>query len=399
MADTDSLFQGKDSAFDSANLLSNDIAFIYDIQKGEYTFVSPSIERFTGKPATHFANTDFQYLLFNIHPDDVDKIVESKERAFRSKLNPAYSSVEFRFRIYDGQWAWFKADYIIESDGDGVPSTARGAARYIDKEKRLELRTDALLERDALLNKMLDSGIFEVDLRDNTATPSAEFQRKLGILKPKAKVPLQEIYQSLHQEDLKHLLSAVKTLISRGEGLLIFEFRIDIKGKGYCWYKARFAISERAPGGRPVKLLGITAELHSPPGANSIAANSLMNILALFERYTVGLVIINELGRIEAVNQKTENLTKIDRKEILGKPLWSVIYNVLPYELKDTFSIEIYTKKINQYLISGESEYNGKEMEVEIQRGDGAQVKLNVRAQSIQVEKVYNLALIIKEKS
>ena len=132
-----------------------DVVWTVD-SRGRIVFVSPNIERLGGYTAEEVRQGGLDLLLETMHPDDVPKMKETLQAAFRDHQP---REVEYRSRCKDGRWIWVRARAMGSFEEDGVPYL-QGLLSDITERKRAE-------EELALLKHSIDvyyDGAYWTDL-------------------------------------------------------------------------------------------------------------------------------------------------------------------------------------------------------------------------------------------
>ena len=103
--------------------------------KGSFrnTFVSPNIESRLGYAAQSYRdNQDFWRE--HLHPDDYPHGYD----AMRRSLDEGSATYEYRFRLPDGSYRWFRDDYTLMRDADGKPFEIVGSCVDIHDQRVAE---------------------------------------------------------------------------------------------------------------------------------------------------------------------------------------------------------------------------------------------------------------------
>lgn len=85
-----------------------------------------------------------------------------------------------------------------------------------------------------------------------------------------------------------------------------------------------------------------------------------------------GIVLINEEGNIEEWNRGQEQITGLRRDDVIGKAIWSIIFQLIPPEKMKTTLAQLKNDAL-QLLQSGEGSVLGNYQESEFLRADGEQ--------------------------
>lgn len=97
----------------------------------EFKYISPAIDRLTGRPAAEFLGSYDAYLSC-VHDEDRDKVLKSIKEF--TKENRHFGNTEYRINHIDGTTRWVRTR-VVRENKDGVDSF-HGVISDIDKEKK-----------------------------------------------------------------------------------------------------------------------------------------------------------------------------------------------------------------------------------------------------------------------
>ncbi len=110
--------------------------------KGNFTYLSPNIERLSGFAMGEIFAQGSQLFFANIHPDDVHRVKEGFRALF---IQGQAFDVEFRVRHKTGQWIWVRDRALATYERNGVVY-ADGIVSDITDRKRVEETVRVLYE-------------------------------------------------------------------------------------------------------------------------------------------------------------------------------------------------------------------------------------------------------------
>lgn len=134
---------------------SLDAAYRRDLRLDAYDYLSPVIESITGFTAEEFAALSVEEVLERIHPDDLQEIQESLNRAKES----GRLVVEYRFRAKDGRHVWLSDNAVLVRDAEGAPRFRSGTVRDISNRKQFE--EQARREKQRVEEELVRSNILQ----------------------------------------------------------------------------------------------------------------------------------------------------------------------------------------------------------------------------------------------
>ena len=71
-----------------------------------------------------------------LHPEDKDRVLQLLQKTIADKTNETKYNVEYRLRLLDGSYQWFRATAEVIRRLDGSASRIAGIITNIDAEKR-----------------------------------------------------------------------------------------------------------------------------------------------------------------------------------------------------------------------------------------------------------------------
>ena len=126
---------------------NNDVIWDVNLKTNE-VFFSPRWKEMLGYEDQEIANHNDEWLT-RIHPDDLDRVIQSNQNYFNQKT-PNYT-VEYRLRCKDGNYKWILGRAQAVWDEAGNPVRLVGSNRDISDRKRAE---EALQQSEARLQKL-----------------------------------------------------------------------------------------------------------------------------------------------------------------------------------------------------------------------------------------------------
>ena len=117
-----------------------DVTYKVDLGRGNFSFVSPSVEKLLGFTPAELVAMGARELYRRIHPEDRDEfgrmLRTSLQDPKRGELEPA---VEYRIQRKDGDYVWLSDNRTVTRDAEGRPAALVGTVRDITGRKRAEL--------------------------------------------------------------------------------------------------------------------------------------------------------------------------------------------------------------------------------------------------------------------
>ena len=140
---------------------SLDGVWFWDIEEPENEWLSPRFKELFGY-ADHEMEHSPDWWQENIHPDDLEKVLENFER-HKEDPNHPYDQV-VRYRHQDGSHVWVRCRGLIIRDDDGKPVRMLGAHTDVTELKRIEaehtVRMDELMRQHRQMEALVELGEF-----------------------------------------------------------------------------------------------------------------------------------------------------------------------------------------------------------------------------------------------
>ncbi|MEM6654446.1 MAG: ATP-binding protein, partial [Planctomycetota bacterium] len=119
-----------------------------------------------------------------------------------------------------------------------------------ESERRLLLTVDSLQE-----------GVFDWNIETGHAYISNHVKRAVGLAADTAGWHFDEWFDRLHVEDRTHVMARLDAHLQGAAELYDAEFRFRTEREGFRWMHARGRVVERAPDGRPLRMVGVQRDI------------------------------------------------------------------------------------------------------------------------------------------
>lgn len=122
------------------HIISSNPAVIYSFDVADHriqgiSWVSNTVKEILGYTPDEVRGENWWF--GNIHPEEVNRVRESIQRAL---FNQEHNADEFRFRHRDGSYRWVRSEMRLLRDGEGRPVEVVGSWSDITQRKHLELQ-------------------------------------------------------------------------------------------------------------------------------------------------------------------------------------------------------------------------------------------------------------------
>lgn len=118
---------------------------------------------------------------------------------------------------------------------------------------------------------------------------------------------------------------------------------------------------------------------------------------SLVEHSIDGVVLVDEQGAILEWNQGQEQLTGLQRVEVMGRPFWEVQFELLPEEQKTAARLEQMRADALKLLETGDIPWSNQVLEQEIERSDGKRRIMQQVAFPIKTDKGFMAGSISRD--
>ena len=194
------------------------------------------------------------------HPDDREH-VRAAIAAVVAGETDAYR-IEARRRRGDGSYFWvMNFGRVAERDAQGRPLRMVGTTIDIDQRKEAEL---SLGDREQRLRLALEAGnlgVWECDLRAERIRYDGLCLSRLGLDPQRRDWALGEVLDLVHPRD-RGRVRAMFAQCRRGHrSQARVEFRMRRRDGTYAWIEEHAQVSERGPDGRPLQIVGVSADI------------------------------------------------------------------------------------------------------------------------------------------
>lgn len=155
-------------------LLTSSPAMIYAARAGQAfsaTFVSDNVRRVTGYAPEQFTS-DSEFWFRNLHEEDRQRVLDTLSNLERD----ADLALEYRFRVANGSYRWFRDQCRLVRDSEGRPLEVVGVWIDVTAQVEAEQRVTRMQEQLAVQQKMATVGQI-------TATVSHELRNPLGTIR------------------------------------------------------------------------------------------------------------------------------------------------------------------------------------------------------------------------
>lgn len=143
---------------------TSDVVIVcFNIQTGQYEYITPSCEALFGYTPDEYANIGRETALTMIHPDDYQVF----EAALNAVEATGTAKAEYRQRTKDGRWVWVSNYMSVIRDESGQPQCIVSNSRDVTERKKTEEALQESEERFRSVVANLSEGLMLFDHQMN----------------------------------------------------------------------------------------------------------------------------------------------------------------------------------------------------------------------------------------
>jgi PAS domain S-box-containing protein len=199
-----------------------------------------------------------------IHPEDFERV--GRVAAGRMKGRESRFHLQYRIRSRTGAWVWLSEQTsIIARNADGSARVLAGVCICLDEVKQLEAELEIARERLRLAVEASGMGIWDWRLDTHVVYCSASWYSLMRVESPASEAWSRRAPATLdtfHPDDLPRASAELARLESGESDVLEYEARRLCGDGSWRWMRTRASLVERAPDGRPRRLVGCTTDVH-----------------------------------------------------------------------------------------------------------------------------------------
>ncbi len=170
----------------------------------------------------------------NIHPDDLQRVVESVEKFTNAKDHDNVNwEQEYRFKKANGEYANVVDKGFLIKNEEGLSIRMVGAMQDITKRKESEEEVRRSNERFELLGKAANDAVWEWNLISNEGWANLTHQELYGLTLNDLVPERHEWISRLHQDDRQAVLQSFQDAVDKKTAMWYGEYRMRTDNKGW----------------------------------------------------------------------------------------------------------------------------------------------------------------------
>jgi PAS domain S-box-containing protein len=199
-----------------------------------------------------------------IHPDDFERV--QRVATGRIQGRETRTQLEYRIRARSGGWVWISEQAsVIARNADGSIRVLAGVCICLDEVKQLQAELEIAQERLRLAVEASGMALWDWRLDSRTVYRSGSWDALMRV-EPATREPWSlrppATHDTFHPEDHDRASEALAQLESGESDVLEYEVRRLCGDGSWRWMRTRGKLIERAPDGRPLRIVGCTTDVH-----------------------------------------------------------------------------------------------------------------------------------------
>ncbi len=199
---------------------------------------------------------------------------------------------------------------------------------------------------------------------------------------PLSFAPSYETFLAAVHPDDREAVAAAWSAALEGEPYRL-EHRVLVED-GVKWVRTQ-ARMELAEDGHVLRGVGTIADITESRVAEIARRESEERLRSIIEQSIDGIVLVDSEGVVVEWNRGQERITGIPAAEARGKPFWEVQYQAMPSENRAAHLLGVLREATETMLGGGTPPWDGRFMELEIERPDGESRTIQVGAFRIEL--------------
>jgi PAS domain S-box-containing protein len=267
--------------------------------------------------------TGLEEILDYVHPDDRDSIVSAFEHLAHD-VRPA--KVDFRSNPAHGVVRCFAATMHLAPAVDTGRPVATVTVMDVTESRRSEQALHTSEERLRLALRSANQGIFDWDLHLGVAEVSPEYIRLLEHDPVEFRETNTRWLASIHPDDIEAVSSLHEACLRGKSSGFAVDYRIKTGTGSWKWVHSTGQVVVRDSEGRPVRMLGILADISERKAMDLALRSSEERYRQVIEQARDAVIALDPAGRIETLNAAFETLTGSPRTGWLGRHVLELVH-------------------------------------------------------------------------
>lgn len=243
-----------------------------------------------------------------------------------------------RFLHKDGSIVWAEVSSYLHRDQSGIPlyfiTTIINLTEQIIAEKALKESTDKL----RLSLHVNHASVFENNFKTGTSVATSELYHLLEYSEDEVPSLLEDTFSRVHPDDVQKVKKAIDDHFSGRSDEYFAEFRFRTKSGNWRWIDGRGKVIEKDANGEPIKLLGISRDIHQRKLAEEALRESEERFRTTLYSIGDGVITTDTDGCVKIMNGVAEQLTGWTQQDAFGR-LLEEVYPIIDEESREQLEI------------------------------------------------------------
>ncbi|MEA4909244.1 MAG: PAS domain S-box protein, partial [Anaerolineaceae bacterium] len=310
---------------------------------------------------------------------------ERLQRTLENKSNPP---LEFRLQRSDG------TPIIVETWSSPITYNDRPASLIathdVTQRKQIE---EALRESQNFVRKIVETTPNLVYIHDMETLQivycNAKVAEVLGYTVEEIIAAQSGFFSSkFHPDDQEAMRKHREDMLLARDGEIFdITYRMIRKDGSWAWLRSQESIFLRNPDGSTRQIIGTAEDVTEQLRAREALLQSERKYRLLVEQSYEAIVLADETGMIIEWNASAEKIFKLQRAEVVGRPLWDVMYSVSGPEYKTPEKYAALKEAFAGLLATGKGVWFEHTYEAEMEHLDGSPFVVQSNVYAIKTEK------------
>jgi len=271
-------------------------------------------------------------------------------------------------------------------------ATATANLIWAMRNEEMRIHTErALRESEEQLKLALEGandGLWDWDIKNNTAYFSPRWQTMLGFEPGEVRPHINSKEKLIHPEDINRVRETLQEHLDGKSAIYQSEHRVKARKGEWVWILDRGKVVERDKKGKPLRIVGTHTDITERKIAEEAVRERETRIAAILDTAVDGIVTISDEGTIETFNPAAEKIFGYRAEDVLGRNV-GVLMRAEDRELHDTF--------IKRYLTTNQPKILGQRREVIGLRANGSTFPMQLAVSEMKLGHRLHFTGIIRD--
>jgi len=349
---------------------------IYIVQDGKFQFVNSQFQRYTGYSENELLGMESLQLVI---PEDRNVVKRNAMNMLKGKRSSPY---EYKIANKRGEVRWILE--TVASVQYGGRQATLGNYMDITERKQTEEALRQSEERYRTILEEMEDGYYEVDLAGNYTSFNDATCRAYGYSREEMMGMNYRVYTP--KEETERVYKTYNQIYRTGKPNKGFTYEV-VRKDGSTGFGELAAFPLRNQEGKIIGFRGVSRDVTERKQAEEALRDSEEKFRSIIEQSTDGVVLTDEQGKVIVYNQAEEQITGLKRDEMLGRPFWEVMFQLVSEGQRGSELLEQIKAQVTEFYKTGQAPWFNQLYENTIQRPDGTQVTIQEIAFPIKTGK------------